>query len=71
MPFNIEKSAFRRGEYVGYAAGVVWRITKSRSSFGTWHAAPMTRSGNQQLDNTNLFAFRLSDMSDKLAKVAA
>lgn len=26
---NIEKSGFRRGEYVGYAAGDVWRITKS------------------------------------------
>ena len=25
---NIEKSAFRRGEYVGYAAGLVWHIRK-------------------------------------------
>ena len=25
---NIEKSAFRRGEYVGYAAGFVWHIRK-------------------------------------------
>ena len=25
---NIEKSAFRKGEYVGYAAGLVWRICK-------------------------------------------
>lgn len=25
---NIEKSAFRKGEYVGYAAGYVWHIRK-------------------------------------------
>lgn len=25
---NIEKSTFRRGEYVGYAAGLVWHIRK-------------------------------------------
>jgi hypothetical protein len=24
----IEKSRFHKGEYVGYAAGTVWRITK-------------------------------------------
>jgi hypothetical protein len=28
MPHNIEKSAFRRGEYVGYGSGHVWRIRK-------------------------------------------
>ncbi len=25
---NIEKSVFRKGEYVGYAAGLVWHIRK-------------------------------------------
>ena len=25
---NIEKSAFRRGEYTGYAAGLVWYIRR-------------------------------------------
>ena len=25
---NIEPSRFRRGEYVGYAGGTVWRITR-------------------------------------------
>ena len=25
---NIEKSAFRRGEYTGYAAGLVWHIRR-------------------------------------------
>ena len=26
---NIEKSGFRRGEYVGYGSGTVWRIVKN------------------------------------------
>ena len=33
---NIEKSAFKPGEYVGYGAGTVWRI--SRNDIG-WRAA--------------------------------
>lgn len=32
---NIEKSAFRRGEYVGYGNGV-WRV--ARASSYTWRA---------------------------------
>ena len=32
---NIEKSAFRRGEYVGYGGGYVWRIVKQG---GYWYA---------------------------------
>jgi hypothetical protein len=32
---NIEKSAFRRGEYVGYGGGYVWRIMKHDSG---WYA---------------------------------
>lgn len=31
---NIDKSAFRRGEYVGYGAGHVWRIRQTQ--FGGW-----------------------------------
>lgn len=34
---NIEPSAFRPGEYVGYARGV-WQITRANSSFGSWAA---------------------------------
>jgi hypothetical protein len=42
QPFpNIEKSAFRRGEYVGYADGV-WRI--ARNFLGTWTAYKDTQS---------------------------
>ena len=34
---NIEKSAFRKGEYVGYGSGV-WLIRKSRNRPGLWVA---------------------------------
>ena len=57
---NIEKSAFKRGEYVGYSEGKVFRITKSNSSYGTWHAR------NRDNPNDQLFAFGLDAMSEKL-----
>jgi hypothetical protein len=61
---NIEKSTFRKGEYVGYANGV-WRITKSNSSFGSWAARRQDGQG------VTLFAFRLSDMSVKLSALSS
>jgi len=35
MPHNIDRSAFRRGEYVGYGAGTVSRIVRMS---GGWFA---------------------------------
>ena len=32
---NIEKSAFRKGEYVGYGGGLVWRIQRGGNG---WYA---------------------------------
>jgi hypothetical protein len=61
---NIEKSAFRRGEYVGYSSGKVFRITKSNSSFGNWHAA------NRDNRDEQLFAFGLDSLSAKLEKLS-
>jgi hypothetical protein len=61
---NIEKSAFRRGEYVGYAKGV-WQIRKTNSTFGNWSARH-----RDDLNQPVLFAFRLSDLSEKLATIA-
>jgi hypothetical protein len=58
--FNIEKSGFRRGEYVGYGGGKVWRIKKTNSSFGNWFAH------NQDSYNEQLYAMRLSDLQAKL-----
>ncbi len=60
---NIEKSAFKHGEYVGYANGKVFRIRKSNSSYGTWFAF------NRDNYNEQLFAFGLASMSEKLSKV--
>lgn len=57
---NIEKSAFRKGEYVGYCEGKVYRISKSNSSFGTWFAF------NRDNYNDQIFAFGLAAMSEKL-----
>jgi hypothetical protein len=57
---NIEKSAFRRGEYVGYACGV-WHIV---GSAGAWRATK--REGGDVLS-----AGTLADLSTKLARYAA
>lgn len=67
LPHNIEKSAFRRGEYVGYAAGYVFRVERSTSSFGRWQAR-LARFNpvNPRLSNRIFYAFTLADMGDKL-----
>jgi len=62
---NIEKSAFRKGEYVGYSEGKVYHISKTNSSYGTWFAH------NRDNYNEQVFAFGLAQMSERLAKVAA
>lgn len=61
---NIEKSAFRHGQYVGYGGGKVWRISKSNSSFGNWFAH------NQDDFNEKLYAMKLKEMSEKLAELS-
>jgi len=62
---NIEKSGFRKGEYVGYANGKVFKIKKSNSTYGNWFAH------NQSNYNEQIYAFGLDSMSEKLSKVAA
>jgi hypothetical protein len=57
---NIEKSAFRKGEYVGYCEGRIYHISKSNSSFGTWFAY------NRDNYNDQIFAFGLEGISKKL-----
>ena len=52
---NIEKSAFRKGEYVGHADGV-WRITKYNAT--TWRAW-----NTHHADNVVLYAETLAEMS--------
>jgi len=61
---NIEKSAFRKGEYVGYGGGKVWHIRKSNSSFGNWIAR------NQRNGSDYFFSMRLADMQKQLETLA-
>lgn len=61
---NIEKSAFRKGEYVGYSwEGKVFRIRKSDISPRVWFAF------NRDNPSEQLFAFGLDSMSEKLSRV--
>ena len=57
---NIEKSAFRRGEYVGYARGKVWRISKT--AYGGWKWVATSD------DAQSLYADRLIDLSKVLER---
>jgi len=59
---NIEKSEYKRGEYVGYADGV-WRIFKWGSG---WRAFCRLHA-----DHINLYANTLADMSALLEIAAA
>jgi hypothetical protein len=61
MYSNIEKSAFRNREYVGYAKGV-WHIRRSNSAYGQWVAAHST-----DRKAPRIYSWRLSDMSAKLS----
>ena len=55
---NIDKSAFRKGQYVGYAVGKVWRISKRGPNY--WYA---TTQGRIVQGDT------LRDISEKLASM--
>jgi hypothetical protein len=61
---NIEKSAFRKGEYVGYSNGV-WNVRKVSTSYGNWSA--------RHRDNNRMplvFGFTLEEVSRKLTDLA-
>jgi hypothetical protein len=63
---NIEKSAFRKGEYIGYCEGRIYHIRKTNSSFGTWFAHDRDNYNDQ------IYAFGLESMSKQLqAKATA
>lgn len=69
---NIEKSAFRRFEYVGYAGGRVYRIRKT--GFGHWEAiqsAGQFGVYDDQLKHGYFRAKGLEGMSRKLEELAA
>lgn len=60
---NIEKSAFRKGEYVGYAHGV-WLITRTNSTYGNWIARHRDDPRRQPI-----YGHRLEQLSERLATV--
>jgi len=57
---NIEKSAFRKGEYVGYCEGRIYHIKRSKNTFWTWAAYDCENSSDQ------IVSFNLAEMSKKL-----
>lgn len=62
---NIEKSAFRRGEYVGYSGGKVYRVRKH--GCGGW-----VRDGAHTTNSARyLRADTLGELSAKLAAGAS
>jgi hypothetical protein len=60
---NIEKSGFRRGEYVGYGGGRVWRIWQRDRHAWTAHAQGLPYV-------SEIRAETLTAMSDKLARTS-
>jgi len=62
---HIEPSAFRRGEYVGYADGL-YLIRRTTSRYGNWIAC---HRDNPTIPN--IYAMRLSDLDAELAKRSA
>jgi hypothetical protein len=63
---NIEKSKFHKGEYVGYADGCVFRITRCNTSYGNWCATVSHGDNHTKHLNRPLFAHRLLELSRKL-----
>ncbi|CAB5238228.1 hypothetical protein UFOVP162_17 [uncultured Caudovirales phage] len=54
---NIEKSAFRKGEYVGYGGGLVWRIQRGGNG---WYAHARGQM---------LCGVRLADLQNQLSSL--
>ncbi len=70
---NIEKSAFRRGEYVGYADGA-WRVEKEASGWRASKLVPMSRSIDFDVPSISAptlehLSARLTEYSNKAYRV--
>ena len=66
---NIEQSGFRKGEYVGYALGTIWRITRTNSTYGNWLAIPRD-ADKVPRESRAIYATRLADLSRELDSLA-
>lgn len=60
---NIDKSEFRKGEYVGYGHGL-WRIHRHSTGAKRWRARHISKA-----DMPVLFGPTLASLSDQLAMV--
>lgn len=60
---NVEKSAFRKGEYIGYGGGDVWRIVKNGN---TWRATP-----RKDINLREFSASKLKEISAGLESLTA
>ena len=61
---NIDKSAFRKGGYVGYGAGRVWRIRKTQFGGWAWAARPQDKRDD---DTAIVYGDTLRHVSQQLA----
>ena len=59
---NIEKSKFRKGEYVGYSDSGLWRVRRSTSRPVLWVAEC------RDYIRDSVYARTLKEMSDKLTQ---
>jgi hypothetical protein len=68
---NIDKSAFRHGEYVGYSDGKMWRITKTNPSKSKHKWLAQIASGQYGRDCCVCF-YRptLAEISEKLSSLS-
>lgn len=63
---NVEKSAFRMGEYVGYGSGTTWRVRRTLTKRGIWIATPRADSPLPPV-----YAFTLADIGARITTKGA
>ena len=66
---NIDKSAFRAGEYVGYCYGL-WRIIRSGAGGGSWFAYRSVAAAARPSEPYNFQSGTLAGISAALEKEA-
>ena len=67
LPHNVERSAFRPGEYVAYdGRGFVWRVRRARSKY--WVGAPAPNNPARELGR-RVDAQSLCELAGALARI--
>jgi len=70
LPHNVEKSAFRRGEYVGYAGGC-WRITRHGTDARTWRSALLPQGEPYGVALAERYGATLAEIGEAITRAAA